>query len=157
MIVAAKPPDIVVAGDAGLMAVRLADGRVALSGARKDRFAAGIWLRHFGQAEDSGMYWPREGEGPGGMMCDPYGCRMEKDGRKIAFSLRPDGLAEDCAWADILVARAPLRDMKCAAPLVVDRFDLWRHGAYALWAADARVETVTGTRGRRPWTVSAGR
>ena len=39
--------------------------------------------------------------------------------------------------------------------LITDRFDLWRKGGHALWLekGGARVETVNGNRGRRPWVV----
>jgi competence protein ComEC len=37
---------------------------------------------------------------------------------------------------------------------VIDRFDLWREGAHAIWIDEAgivRVETVASMRGVRPW------
>ncbi|MCH8858723.1 MAG: hypothetical protein IID54_03990 [Proteobacteria bacterium] len=38
--------------------------------------------------------------------------------------------------------------------IVVDRFDVWREGAMAIWLTrDAvRVQTVAEVRGRRPWS-----
>lgn len=149
-----KGPDVLVSADASLMGVRLPDGNVALSNVRKDSFTRSIWLRHWGRFEDDVLVWPKEGAGPGGMMCDPAGCRMELEGRRLAFSLQPEGLVADCAWADIVVADAPLRDMKCAAEIVVDRFDVWREGAHAIWLEDIRMESVARSRGKRPWTTS---
>jgi hypothetical protein len=37
---------------------------------------------------------------------------------------------------------------------VIDRFDVARNGAYAIWLGkDLRVENVRQTRGDRPWNV----
>lgn len=156
-IVMMRPPDILVSPDGGLTAVRMDDGRLSLSSARKDKFTAEIWLRHMGYAEEEGLYWPREGEGPGGMMCDPYGCRITRDDRKIAFSQNPESLHEDCAWADVVISKAPLREVECRAAVVIDRFDVWRKGAHALWLEGMRLETVKDDRGVRPWTVGTTR
>jgi len=43
--------------------------------------------------------------------------------------------------------------------VVVDRFDLWRRGAHALWLEGdgARVVTVAEGRGERPWARAPGR
>jgi competence protein ComEC len=154
-----RMPDIVVAADAELAAVRMTDGRISLSTARKDKFTAEIWTRHFGNEEGSALYWPREGEGAGGMMCDPAGCHVIVKDEKIAFSFTEEGQAEDCAWADIVIARDPVR-RECAAATVVDFFDLRRGGAHAFYVgADGRVsvESVAQDRGVRPWAVSAAR
>jgi competence protein ComEC len=37
---------------------------------------------------------------------------------------------------------------------VIDRFDLWRKGAYAVWLnpAGIRLESVAGQQGQRPWS-----
>lgn len=157
LIVQSRPPDIAVSADAGLMAVRYEDGVVALSTARKDKFAAGIWMRQMGRFEDEALYWPREGAGPQEMQCDWTGCRTIVRGKKIAFSLKPEGLAEDCAWAEIVIARSPLRRMKCDAAIVIDRFDVWRSGAHIVWVDQGRVIDVAEKRGDRPWTISTGR
>src|SRR3546814_5004911 len=49
--------------------------------------------------------------------------------------------------------------MRLACPsagTVIDRFDLWREGAHALWLRPEEVEVVSvgETRGDRPWVVS---
>jgi competence protein ComEC len=75
-------------------------------------------------------------------------------GRTVALSLRIGALSEDCARADVLIAALPVR-RGCDDPeLVVDRFDVFRDGATALSFEEngIRVETVSGTRGARPWS-----
>jgi competence protein ComEC len=52
------------------------------------------------------------------------------------------------------VSVEPVYGSCASATHVIDRFDLWRDGAYALWLGDgpARVESVHDWRGDRPWT-----
>jgi competence protein ComEC len=40
-----------------------------------------------------------------------------------------------------------------SAHTVVDWFDLWRNGSHAIWLtkSEARVRSVNGVRGHRPW------
>ena len=67
----------------------------------------------------------------------------------------PRAFEEDCARADLVVSAVPAWDL-CEAPeTVVDRFDLWRGGSHAIWLDEdgARVESVAGTRGERPWVA----
>ena len=75
-------------------------------------------------------------------------------------ALAEDGraLLDDCAAASVVISREPVRG-RCKGPrLVIDRFDLWRHGGHALWLGEngVRVETVRARRGERPWTRRRG-
>ena len=47
--------------------------------------------------------------------------------------------------------RAGCRD----AALVIDRFDLWRNGGYAVWVSDKQIEitSVRAARGDRLWSA----
>jgi competence protein ComEC len=63
-------------------------------------------------------------------------------------------LAEDCRRADVVVATVPVPRRRCARPAVlVDRFDLWRAGAHAIYLArdGPRAVSVRNRRGARPW------
>ena len=76
----------------------------------------------------------------------------------VAFALRGRALPEDCRRANLVVSLEPLRWRRCAKPaLVIDRFDLWRHGAHAGWLNDGAltVQAVAEGRDGRPW--GAGR
>jgi competence protein ComEC len=72
----------------------------------------------------------------------------------IAAAARPMALAEDCETASIVVSAVPTRGL-CAGPkLVIDRFDVARNGAYAVWfGKPLRIENVRDRRGERPWNV----
>jgi len=149
-----KPPDVLVSSDARLVAVRGADGTYALSSRTADRYASDDWLRRNGQDAKAADKFPWEGSALGGnLMCGEGGCRLIKDGRKVAFSFAPDSIKDDCAWADLLIADSPVRT-ECRAGLVIDRFDVWRNGPYALWLGEKRYRSVAQDRGQRPWTVT---
>jgi len=136
------------------MAVRTESGTLAVSSLRAAPFARDVWLRRAGQGSDA-VPWPRYGESAGGrLVCDSLGCTYRAAGRIVALVRRPEALAEDCRLVDVVVSPEPVRG-RCEAPLVVDRFDLWRGGAHALWLGDrtVTVESVNTRRGDRPWVA----
>jgi competence protein ComEC len=151
-------PDMLVSDDGRLMAVRTADGRLSLSERRRERRVAEDWLEQEGQGER--LYWPEPGEsGDGRLRCDGLGCIYRAEG--LTAALLRDGMAhdEDCRLVDILVSQRPVRG-RCPAPsLVIDRFDLWRHGATAIWldGGNIRVRTVAEYQGARPWSSRKNR
>jgi len=149
-----KAPDLQVSSDFDLVSVRAPEnGLLWLSTGMRDRYAAENWLRLNGQSEDDKRIWPKEGGAPGfPMTCGAYGCRGTAKGQNIAVARKPQAIAEDCAWADIVLSPHPV-EQACAASIVIDRFDVWREGAYALWLGPSpHIENVAETRGTRPWT-----
>jgi competence protein ComEC len=63
-------------------------------------------------------------------------------------------LAEDCVSADIVISATPTRGLCKGPKLVIDRFDVARNGAYAIWLGKPmRVENVRDMRGERPWNI----
>jgi len=156
------PPDILIDSKGQLQAVRTGgkDGTaVAFSTLRRARFDRDIWLRRLGR-EEAGAKWPVTGLGPKTnvgrqLTCDLEGCLFRAAGQVVALAYGEGALAEDCWAADIVIATVPVR-RNCPAQTLVDRFDLWRHGAHAIWLDEkgARIETVNGVRGDRPWVVT---
>ena len=151
----AARPDILIDGDARLVAVRDDDGRLLLSSGRADRIAAETWLRRDGT--DQAATWPREGPaGEAALRCDSLGCIYRHAGQVVALPRDQAALAEDCRRADLVVSSVPVRGRCPGARQVIDRFDLWRRGAHAVYLLPdgaIRVETVAGDRGRRPWVI----
>ena len=147
-----RSPDVLVAGDARMFAVRAEDGRLMLSSATGNRFARENWLRRAGL--ESAAPWPREASPGGRLRCDEKGCIYRARGHTVALIKHPGAFLEDCWVADVIVSIVPLRGAHCPAPqTVIDRFDIWRNGAYALWLDDGRVrvENVRQHQGERPW------
>ena len=150
-----RRPDILVDGDAKVMAARGEDGRLWISTRQRGRFVSDIWLRRDGQAETP--TWPRDGKSApaAGIRCDTLGCIQRSSNRTIAFVRDPRAFQEDCRRADLVVSAVPSWDL-CEGPeTVVDRFDLWRGGGHAIWLDEdgARVESVARARGERPWVA----
>lgn len=148
LAVSAPVPDILVSDDGKLFAVRNEKG-VFLSSARSGKFVAENWVHLLGYSEPAG-YWPTQGRADAiDMVCDSQSCIYNSH---IAFAKDPLALEEDCARVDLLVSSEPVR-ISCAAETVIDRFDLWRNGAYAIYLGDPPLlQSVAGQRGQRPWT-----
>ncbi len=150
-----RPPNLIVDGDARLVLINDGTG-VWLSGSARS-LSAETWLRRAGHTNAADFPPDGSGASAGGIACDALGCvwRPVSSARMtVVVSRRPEGLAEDCRAASVLVSLEPVR-RRCSGPqMVVDRFDLWRKGTHALWFGEdgsVRVETVADQRGARPW------
>lgn len=147
-----RPPDILIDGDGGLIAVRLADGRLLLSSTRARAFTRRAWQQRLGEA-DQPLLWPAEGQSDDGRLaCDPLGCILTQAGHRVALPRRPEALIDDCGTVDLVVSAAPLAGL-CAATPFIDAASLARGGGHAVWLTPAgiRVSSVDAVRGRRPW------
>ena len=78
------------------------------------------------------------------------------DGRLIALSLKPDGLADDCARTALIVTASPV-PASCQAT-AIDLKRLRAQGAIALrWTRRGLIIDAVKPRGtNRPWSPSAG-
>ncbi|MBM3536558.1 MAG: ComEC/Rec2 family competence protein [Alphaproteobacteria bacterium] len=150
-----RTPDVLVSGDARLVAVRGADGLLQLSAGRAGRMTRDTWLRRAGQ--ENAAVWPSSGTSEDGRLsCDGAGCLYKTAGHTVAIVRESSALAEDCRVASVVVALIPVRRNCPSAQVVIDRFALWREGGHAVWLEDngrVRVETVRASRGQRPWVA----
>ncbi|MGZ8409251.1 MAG: ComEC/Rec2 family competence protein [Hyphomicrobium sp.] len=154
-----RPPDLLISGEGTLVAVRREDRSLTFSTLRADRFSREAWLRQFAGNEDVSP-WPHQGFSDDGTIgCDSLGCTVQLADHVVAVTRRPEAVAEDCQNANIMLSLVPV-GKACHAPrVVIDRFDLWRNGAHAIWLngwlgnRPIRVKSVNGQRGNRPWTV----
>ncbi|WP_083762613.1 ComEC/Rec2 family competence protein [Parvibaculum lavamentivorans] len=154
---AASRPDVLIDRDAALFAVRTANGSLALTSSRP-AYAAEQWLRHDGDGRR-----PREASKSEALACDRHGCIYKEEGRPvIAFAGTLDAVVEDCAKADIVIAKisVPYRIRReCDARLLLDYFSFWRNGATALTFTESGgidVTTSLAARGNRPWVQRRG-
>ncbi|MCC7048238.1 MAG: ComEC/Rec2 family competence protein [Alphaproteobacteria bacterium] len=163
----ARSPDILVSGDARMMAVRGLDGKLLLSSDGGDRLTTETWMRRAGQTATAPFPAGRNGRvarrpmrgEDDSLRCDGQACLYRRDGRTAALVREASALAEECAGADVVISAVPVRRGCAGAALVVDRFALWRGGAHAIWLGRhaTRVETVAEARGDRPWVARRGR
>ncbi len=153
-----RGPDVLIAGDARLVAVRGADGGLAFStGGRGNNLVRETWLRRDGL--ESAVVWPGQGvSADGRLACDPTGCVYTARGHVVAIARRPEALADDCRYATVLIATVSVR-RPCPAPqVVIDRAALVRDGGHAVWLGaegDAQALSVRSSRGDRPWVPQA--
>lgn len=150
---ASTPPDLLIDGRGKLIAVRAADGGLLLSSARASAMAREAWLRAGERAETIALFPAAGSSADGRLSCDHAGCLWRHGGRLIALPRLGEALLEDCRRADAVVSPLPVR-RRCPVPgPVIDRFDLWREGAHALWLRPEGivVRSVDGVRGARPW------
>jgi competence protein ComEC len=151
-----RPPDLFVARDGETIALRGSDGLLHLLRPAADTYSADEWLKRDGDARvaEAAIATPANG-----VRCDEWGCIAHaRDGETIAAVMRPDALAEDCARADVVLSAVPTRHACVGPKLVIDRFDVARNGAYALWFGKTLVvQTAEAERGVRPWSMAAVR
>ena len=155
-----RAPDVLVSGDGALMAVRAPDGAMVLSTHGSGRFAAQRWFEDAG-LEGAAPWTIRDAPDEVGdwLACDAAGCLYRARGRAVALVRDGTALAEDCTSADVVVATLKVPAACRARAQVVDRIDLWRLGAHAVWLDArglARIESVRGRQGERPWVPKRG-
>ena len=146
-----RPPDLLVDGDSGAMAVRSADGTYLVEAGKRSGFVIETWARR--GATSVAAVFPANGTSPDGLLaCDIEGCLYRRSGWAVALARDRSALEEDCAHADLVIASLPSRGA-CRRTPVIDRFDIWRNGSYAIWldADTITVESVRDWRGQRPW------
>ena len=93
----------------------------------------------------------------GGLACDVAGCTLRRapGGPVLRLLFDPARSGQDCT-EDMLISLEPIRwRWRCPRPrpVMVDRFSLWRNGAYAVWldAGGVRLLSDRAARGVRPW------
>ncbi len=144
-------PDILVDRTGSNAAIRTAEGLLVPAHSRRARFSVEKWLAANGEEEGPGEAARRPG-----WACAASRCEARVKGRRVVYLSRwQEGRAPDCTGADILIADFPLRRFCRDVPLRIDRFDLWRSGAHAVFIDGGvlRVETARAAQGDRPWVV----
>ena len=160
-----RPPDLLVAADARLIALRVetrAGPRLLLEeGAGASPITLSDWSRS--QAiEAPPAYMPEHGAlGPAA--CDAAQCRIVLRGQTVLL-LRDRGRsgaappAIDCDQVALLVSPVPARGA-CRTLPRIDRFTVWREGAQAVWIGPdgVTVRSDRDERGVRPWIPVPGK
>jgi competence protein ComEC len=151
MMVRAPQPDLMVAADAESVAVRGADGNLAIIRSGNDTFATREWL-----AADADQRDVKHASLMKGVRCDHAGCIATlEDGRLVAVARTAEAFEEDCVRAAVVITtrQAPA---DCPA-LVIGRREMDRAGATALRRVGTGFE-ITPARPPtydRPWAPQA--
>ncbi|HEX5796374.1 MAG TPA: ComEC/Rec2 family competence protein, partial [Geminicoccaceae bacterium] len=152
LMLLARPPDLLIDARGEVAAVRLDDGRLALSPWRRDGWITDGWLQSAGQ--DQPADWPAIGHGgESGLRCDAEGCVLRRHGRTVALARRPEALEADCGRVDLVISYPRLERCPDGAPLIGPEA-LRAAGGLALWLEPAGIESLSvhEVRGDRPWT-----
>jgi competence protein ComEC len=143
-------PDLLIETGGRNVALRDTMGELVPAHPRRGRFAVEKWLQSNGEEADFAEAAKRPG-----WTCAAGVCRATLKGRRVAYVSGREGQALDCRQTDILIADFPLRGACPDVPLRIDRFDLWRQGAYAVTLSGEGpvIATARGLQGERPWRV----
>ncbi|HEV7495907.1 ComEC/Rec2 family competence protein [Baekduia sp.] len=147
LMIRTPQPDVLVAADGSAVAVRGADGRLAMVKSGSDTFAFREWL-----AADADARLPKDNTLGHGIRCDEAGCIARlRDGALVAIAKTVEAFEEDCRRAALVVSA---REAPAGCPAVVVDRQIWRRsGAIALRRLGEGFE-ITPTRPigyDRPW------
>jgi competence protein ComEC len=149
-------PDILVSQDAKLIGIK-DNGRYMLSSIRGSKYAAKMWKQQNGITEQQLFPYKSvttryEAIKNKTSCCDNSGCLFKIKDRLIAVPASSEALSQDCKQAQIVIGNFPFRRRCKSAIITIDRFDVWREGAHAVFISDTiNKQTVIRLKGYRPW------
>jgi competence protein ComEC len=85
-----------------------------------------------------------------GWTCSKDRCEAQAGDMRVTYLLKSVGGAFECPKTEVLIAEEPLRFRCKGSRITIDRFDVWRNGAYAI-IANGNVNNVREIQGQRPW------
>jgi competence protein ComEC len=150
----ARAPDLLIAEDGKLAAIRTESGAIALSNRAHDRFTQSIWVQRAGEGDIKEHQPEALADASETSDCGKGICRFTVAGHKAAIISDSRGVQAGCADA-LDVVTSPLALHDCTAKLVIDKAVLAREGAMSImFGPDGPiVSTVRQTTGERPWTT----
>ena len=156
-----KQPDILIDNAGKTIALRGDDNSLTLSRMNGSRIVRDRWRQRYGlktvERWKYESFTPVQAQGRE-LSCDTFSC-LYRPARvdDMLVSLVQDELAliEDCQTADIIVSLVPV-EITCPASVVLDRWDFYNNGGYAIWLPDKKggeikIENVADSRGNFPW------
>jgi competence protein ComEC len=151
MAVSTRQPDILVSREASIIAVRGADGRLAMAGRTLNSFTLTQWLRADGDARlttDPGL---RKGA-----VCDRSACALTlPDGRRVVLAYDVSAIERACRGDPVLVTARIAPGRSDCQSFVIDRGLMEKVGVVALVAEpDGQFRLISDhapTRDR-PWS-----
>jgi competence protein ComEC len=141
-------PDLLVSADGQSVALRGANGRLAVLHVGRDNFAVEDWLLADGDPRDAHDRSLRQG-----IACDPSGCIGKlADGSLVAYAVEPEAFEDDCVRASLILAVHDDPPPDCAAK-VIGRTTWYDRGALTVRrdGADFIVDSAQPANYDRPW------
>jgi len=153
------PPDLLVSGDARVIAARSGGVMLVQQAGWTDPLTVPDWRRAWGIAAEP-VTLPADGAPAGApdIVCNPAACLLPIRGLEVLL-VRPgqQGAIEpdDCSGVALLVSPDATPGL-CPGVRRIDRLTILREGAAAAWRVPGgfALRTVRQERGRRPWTAS---
>lgn len=152
----ATKPDVMIGPGGTPVAVRAADGRLAILDAKRARFTVDTWL-----AADADPREPTDPTLGGGWQCDPHGCAIRLDRATgppdwIAVVRNPLAFEEDCRIARLVITTLAAPPGCARFSTVMDQAVLARSGALSLTLPENSNKEPTRIAAypanARPWT-----
>jgi competence protein ComEC len=149
-------PDVLVAGDGRLLAVRTGRADYVQVSQGGSKFVRDAWASYLGITEFRAMPDTSAPDDDPAFRCGDGSCVVQPYADRKGVLLprgaqHPDG----CKDVSVIVSGEPARGL-CAKPWpqLVDRFTVWRGGSAAIWLepGGARIVLDRVERGTRPWT-----
>lgn len=144
------PPDIMISEDGVVIAEFDGASAYQASNTRRSRFDTRVFLQRAGQGQTPVV--------AAGLACDPRGCAgLTQDGILISITQFHEALAEDCAYADVVVflgEASAWRKRRCEALLLDDEVRANLGGA-EVFVRPGEALTFRAARDQarnRPWT-----
>ncbi len=111
-------------------------------------YAVKRWLGDLGEDISVADAATREG-----WHCEAAICTTVLEGLTVTYLRRESENTHTCPETDILLAQFPLHNKCRGIQLTLDRFDVWRNGAYEISVNElvAKAQSVKEARGNRPW------
>ena len=157
MIMAVRPPDLLVTGDGRHVAIRTADSSMAMLRERAGSYVRDVMVESAGYGGDlQAMANLPEAR------CSPDLCAVRLKGRDRPWNLlvtrsslpvEAATLARDCAWADIVISERRLPGTCRPRWLKADRRLLARTGGLAIDLQAPSVRSVRAPEDRHPWVA----
>ncbi|MDG1707572.1 MAG: ComEC/Rec2 family competence protein [Emcibacteraceae bacterium] len=155
-----QQPDILIDNAGKTIGLRGDDNSLSLSRMNGSRIVKDRWRQRYGLEEvvrwEYDTFTPDQAAGRE-LSCDTFSClyRPERANLLISLVQNEQALVEDCMYADVIVSLVPV-EINCSASVVLDRWDFYNNGGYAIWLPDhdeneIRMENVKETRGNFPW------
>ena len=145
-------PIILVEDRTAAVALRNVDGQYVVSPDSKNKFVAAKWLQANGETATL-----QEAERRDGWDCSSGDCFTDLAPMSVSYLREKSGQGAYCPPTDIIIADFPLHHACREARLTIDRFDVWRKGAQAIWFSGGRytLKTARDEQGNRPWAYDS--